>query len=160
MKNILALFLLLLNLGICHGQSDYVVLNDKEAHENLIDLLIYLPKSAAPTTISTSEMTRVNSMMKDCIRTYNDGLKKSGENRKHFKKYKILNLRHYKIQYVPYVNEKGEKEIWINGFCDSMGTDWKKEVIFVFDGGNCFFEIRLNLTTGECHSIGISGYSG
>ena len=61
---------------------------------------------------------------------------------------------------MPYVNEKGEKEIWINGFCDNKGTDWKKEIIFVFDGGNCFFEIRLNLTTEECLAIGISGYSG
>lgn len=84
---------------------------------------------------------------------------KHGEKRKYARMYEIMRLENYKIQYVPFLNEKGEKEVWINGFCSSFDSDWRKDIIHVFDGGNCYFTIRLNLSTGKCISAGTNGYA-
>ena len=68
-------------------------------------------------------------------------------------------MKNYKIQYVPYTNEKGAKEIWINGFCSDFDLEWKSEIRYVLDGGNCYFTIQLNVDTGKCLTIGINGYA-
>ena len=84
--------------------------------------------------------------------------KERGES-KYAHMYKIKKLKNYKIQFVPYLNEQGEKEVWINGFCSGSNSNWKKEIVWVMDGGNCYFQIRLNLTTGTCIEIGTNGYA-
>ena len=151
------------NLIICRGQSDYVILKDQTIINELVSTYKILPKAVKTTELSKAEFNLVEKKIKECIGNYNSkivaGFKKRGENRKNTKMYQIMELKNYKIQYVPYLNEKGEKEIWINGFCNNFNMDWKKEIIYVFDGGNCYFTIRLNLSTGECIEIGTNGYA-
>jgi hypothetical protein len=70
-----------------------------------------------------------------------------------FKKYD------YKRQYVSIINSIGEKEVWINCFCDSFYKDWKKQILHVDDGGNCFFNLKVNLSTKKCYDIFVNGYA-
>ena len=56
-------------------------------------------------------------------------------------------------------NHKGEKEVWINGFCNTWDKNWKTEIILVHDGGNCYFNLKINLTSGECFEISVNGYA-
>jgi hypothetical protein len=71
-----------------------------------------------------------------------------------------LELDSYYRQYVPVINEKGEKEVWINFFCDDFGAEnWKSEIMIVEDGGNCYFEIKINLNKKEYYDLGINGYA-
>ncbi len=86
---------------------------------------------------------------------YNNGL---SENLKEhysldFEKYK------YKFQYVAAINNKGEKEVWINGFCNTQDSRWKEEILLVNDGGNCYFNLKLNLSTKECFQVAVNGYA-
>jgi len=59
-----------------------------------------------------------------------------------------LQLKENKRQYIPIINPKGEKEIWVNFFCREIDyIDWKKIPMIITDGGKCFFNIKVNLTT-------------
>jgi hypothetical protein len=69
----------------------------------------------------------------------------------------------FKRQYVAYFNQKGEKIIWINGFCDVLDIpteialgefemkpfDWKAKILDVDDGGDCYWQIMINMDTRE-----------
>ena len=71
-----------------------------------------------------------------------------------------LKLDGYKRQYVPVINEKGEKEVWVNFFCDDWGTHkWKTEILVVLDGGNCYFNLKINLMKKSYSELSINGYA-
>jgi hypothetical protein len=38
-----------------------------------------------------------------------------------------------------------------------MGYDWRKELFDVMDGGNCFFELKINLTSGKYYDLNVNG---
>jgi hypothetical protein len=108
-----------------------------------------------PSTLSSQEIIEVDSLLKACVANYNIGLSKNLEEYYSidFQKYK------YKFQYVAAINGKGEKEVWINGFCNTWDTHWKKEILFVKDGGNCYFNLKFNLSTKECFEVAVNGYA-
>lgn len=108
-----------------------------------------------PTTLSEKEIALLDSLLKQCVSNYNQSL---ASNMKtdygiDFVKYK------YKRQYMAVLNDQGQKEIWINGFCDTWDKQWKKEVVLVHDGGNCYFNLKINLTTKECFELSVNGYA-
>jgi hypothetical protein len=58
------------------------------------------------------------------------------------------------------VNSNGEKIIWINCFCkteESSFKDWKKNIVLVKDGGNCFFNLKANITTNTFTDFFVNG---
>jgi hypothetical protein len=57
-----------------------------------------------------------------------------------------INLNNYNRQYIAVINSKGEKEVWINCICNTDKNDWKKEIVLVDDGGNCYWQIIINIT--------------
>ena len=58
-----------------------------------------------------------------------------------------LNKRIYKKQLVAVINSKGEKEVWVNCFCDSPIYDWHTKIYWVDDGASCYFNFKINLNT-------------
>ena len=73
-------------------------------------------------------------------------------------------LSRYKRQYIPFINEKGEKLVWVNCFCDGFGEfkDWKIEIAEtdqVRDGGDCFIKVTINLTENSFFKLGTHGYA-
>ena len=163
MRELTTISILLLSLTICKGQSDFVVLQDQKTVDELISIFKILPESTMTTTLSTTELDAATSLLTKCITDYNDqireGFKKRGEKKRYARMYQIMSLSKYKVQFVPYLNEKGEKEIWINGFCSDYNTDWKTEIVHVFDGGNCYFTVRLNISNNNCIEVGTNGYA-
>lgn len=72
----------------------------------------------------------------------------------------ILDLSNYRRQYIPYYNELGEKVVHI--YCDCLSCpyeNWKYEVLAINDGGNCHFDVILNLTKGTCKRVSVNGYA-
>lgn len=69
-------------------------------------------------------------------------------------------LDQYNRQFVPAEMEGGDKIIWINCF---IYTDvepvkkWKTEVLYVADGGNAFFNLKVNLTRGTYYGLMVNG---
>lgn len=65
---------------------------------------------------------------------------------------KNLEQHKYYRQYVAAENSKGEKLVWINFFCENNYEP--SHVTFILnaaDGGNCFFQVKVNLTQKDCY---------
>lgn len=103
--------------------------------------------------LTKNEIENIDSVLKKCVEDYNSLYQ--GENETYFK-IDLINEQ-YKRQYVPIVNEKGEKEVWVNCFCHSFDDDWKKNILIVDDGGSCFFNFKINLVTKKCYEFYVNG---
>lgn len=81
----------------------------------------------------------------------------------------ISEIKKYYRQYLCYVNERGEKIIYINSMCelfkdydeDNMPVvfDWKTKMIDIADGGECYWNVKLNITTQEFFELKINNRS-
>lgn len=51
--------------------------------------------------------------------------------------------------------------LWVvvygNFFCSDPGMDWKKEWIFVMDGGDCFFQLQFDIASGAFSELMVNG---
>ena len=103
------------------------------------------------TDLQLNEISKIEPILEKAISEHNSKLEKDSR--------WALGLQRYKRQYVAVINEKGEKEVWINFFCkeDFEYLDWKKELIIVNDGGNCYFNLKVKLTKGEYYDLHING---
>jgi hypothetical protein len=113
-----------------------------------------LAKNSVPSSLSDSDFVTIDEVLSVCIDKYNREqtieykkmVKKFPQNDFQLKDF-IINLKMYYRQYIVVKNLKGEKEVWVNCFCTVQNMDyWKKQVVFVDDGGNCFFNVRINLS--------------
>ncbi|MCC6791849.1 MAG: hypothetical protein IT336_09195 [Thermomicrobiales bacterium] len=62
----------------------------------------------------------------------------------------------YHRQYLGYVIE-GRALILVNAFCSVPGIDWTSDMVFVMDGGDCYFVVSYDVTTGEFLDLRING---
>jgi hypothetical protein len=62
----------------------------------------------------------------------------------------------HKRQYAGYI-ENGERKVFINGFCDRIGIDWRERPVLVQDGGDCFFMAVCNVHSGELERFQFNG---
>ncbi|WP_299316759.1 hypothetical protein [uncultured Maribacter sp.] len=54
------------------------------------------------------------------------------------------------------VNYSGVKEVWII-FCSTTASDkWRTNIVAVEDGGNCYFNIKINLNTKKYYDLDIN----
>ena len=85
----------------------------------------------------------MDSLLIACVTDYNNSLDKDSKVWSiDFKKYT------YRKQIIAVKNKKGEKEVWVNCFCDTWNSNkWKTDILVVDDGGNCYFHLKINLTT-------------
>lgn len=117
-----------------------------------------------PVELTNADLTQIEKLLKECIDNYNpeqerqfNEIKTKDPSAKIYKKHFVIDLTRYKRQYIAVTNDKGEKVVWVNCFCNAMGYDWRKELFDVMDGGNCFFELKINLTTGKYYELNING---
>ncbi len=111
--------------------------------------------SYKPATLSVDEIKRLDSILKECVQNHNQSLAPDLK-----ESYSIdFPKFHYKRQYIAVLNDNGEKEVWINGFCDTWDKAWKTEILLVKDGGNCYFNLKINLVTGTCFEVSVNGYA-
>jgi hypothetical protein len=65
-------------------------------------------------------------------------------------------LESYTRQYVGISNKTGEKVIWIN-MVMHPSDEASEGIIFVLDGCSNYWNVKVNLTTGEVYDLGING---
>lgn len=104
-------------------------------------------EEAIPTNLNAEELIELENLLSACIAEHNanSDLK--------------IDLKKYYRQYVPVINNNNEKEIWINCMCEVYDINWKTEVISVADGGECFFNLKVNLSTKKCFNFIINSYA-
>jgi len=111
---------------------------------------IFENSKPSPADLKLNELSKIESILEKAIIEHNSELENDSRWR--------LELEGYNRQYVAILNEKGEKEVWINFFCDTGWTEdqLKSYPYEVDDGGNCFFNIKINLTTGSYGDLRIN----
>ena len=109
-------------------------------------------KSYEPAFLSPQDINQVDSLFIACVSDYNKSLDKNHKN------WNIdLKRKNYRKQLVVVKNKKGEKEVWINCFCDTWGNNkWKTVMIVVVDGGNCYFNFKINLKTKKFYDLNVN----
>ena len=112
-------------------------------------------KTYSPSTLTQDDIEKIERLMTDCVNTYNNKL--SSDNKQYF--YIDLTKEKYRRQYVAVTSKNGDKEIWINCLCQIHGDNWKTSIIMVEDGGNCYFNLKINLTKEECYDLGVNGHA-
>jgi hypothetical protein len=123
-------------------------------------------KNAIATDLTTDDLAAIETIFTNCIDEYNvekekEYLKMKGKypKSKLSKDYYVIDTKRHKRQYIAVINEKGEKEVWVNCFCNSWDRNWKKEIIGVKDGGNCFFSLKINLTLKKYYDLMVNGHA-
>jgi hypothetical protein len=65
-------------------------------------------------------------------------------------------LKVYKRQYVCVVDQHGDKLVWVNCFCNPY-DGWRTTTQVVVDGGDCYYSLVINLTTGKYENLIVNG---
>lgn len=53
--------------------------------------------------------------------------------------------------------ENEKKVVFINFFCDAFGMDWQHERVQVEDGGDCYFQLKYDVESGEFFDLRVNG---
>lgn len=114
--------------------------------------------------LTQTELRIVNEQLIKAVDEYNNKIVK--EAKKYTEKDKSyasdiedrkLNLRNYFRQYFISVNSEGEKTIRAFCFCEHSGETWRDEKYIVSDGGDCFFNVNINLSKQNHDELKIHG---
>jgi hypothetical protein len=65
-------------------------------------------------------------------------------------------LDDYNRQYIGVILD-GKRIVYANFFCSNTGRNWRKEFIFVLDGGECFFQFKYDPNSGEFFDLQVNG---
>jgi hypothetical protein len=106
------------------------------------------PAQSRPTNLTKSDFREVEMQLKLCIKEYNNNFQRENEFN--------INFNRNKYQLIVIVNNKGEKEVWVNAFCENMEY-WKKTIVSVCDGGGCYFNLKINLTKKIYYDLSVNG---
>lgn len=118
-----------------------------------------LEKRFTPTTDQIHEL---ETKLKSQIKKLNSGTHYDGPNIH-------KRLRNYVRQYIGYINDKGEKIIYISARWDGYSLwdwirgyskptdDWKEDWIITFDGGSRYWQVKYNLSTKQFFEYGVNG---
>ncbi len=139
---------------------DYNILKfDWDSHHFLF------PKSFKQTELTEREILECENLLKIFIADYNTEAKRDfQEDTKNnptieFKLYRYtIELEKYGRQYIPVISDKNEKIVYINFFCDPNEYNFRdKRLIIVMDGGNCYFQLKINLKQKKIFGLMVNG---
>lgn len=131
-------------------EPDYIVIFDEE--------------TGYKTDLSQNELKVINQNIIKAVNDYNDKLKISldkwnKENKSSsldFEKEK-LNLRYFYRQYFVTKNNSGDKIVRVFCFCSDFNGIWKNEEVHVNDGGDCFLNVKINVSKNKIEYFGTHG---
>jgi len=108
------------------------------------------PKESKAANLSAKEVSQIEQIINENVTGYN----KANSN------HKINNPDKYYKQIIAATNTNRQKEVWVNCFCTAYEKRyWRKGIIMILDGGPCFFNIKINLSTGVAYEFKVNGSS-
>lgn len=171
MRSLLTLILIVFSLeGSAQLiDSNYAVLSFEKVSPS------YFPSGSKNAILSKFDIEQIEELMEVSLNEYNKNeLKRYNELKKVRPDIKqssfLIDLKHYKRQFVCAIDPKGDKIVWINCLCfgDDMNSwiygdevdpryNWKTNILVVQDGGNCYFNIKINLTKRKSYDLMVNG---
>lgn len=131
------------------------------------DTAVYtsLPQDGTQATLNDDDVANIDRVLSFCINKYNRSqttiykqiVKKLPDQDLNISDY-VIDLKRYYRQYIVVYNKRGEKEVWVNCFCNIRSlANWQKKAVIVMGGGNCFFNVRINLTRKSFSDFIVNG---
>lgn len=124
----------------------------------------WLFKDGKRAELVSSDLGKIEKVLEICINEYNIKKQKQyNEDKANYPEHQLrkedytIDLKRYKRQYLTSINAKGEKEVWVNCLCSTNIKNWKKGIIIVHDGGNCYFNLKINITTETYYNLIVNG---
>lgn len=106
-----------------------------------------------PANLTKNDVYIIDSLLVACVADYNNSLEED-----HNEWIIDIKKHNYRKQFIAVTNKKGEKEVWINCFCHVWENEnWKTDILLVQDGGNCYFNFKVNLRTKQFYDLRVSG---
>ena len=110
------------------------------------DYSISFLKEGKRYTPSSEDITKAEEILEKCLKEQNLSV--------------YSKLSQYKRQYFGLINADNGKIIYINagiGFEEFEKPNWKKDYVSVNDGGDNFFNIKVNLNQEKCFDFYVNG---
>jgi len=109
--------------------------------------------SCGQAVLIKPEIDQVMQLYHNCINEYNKNINKDESHDEVEKQRWLIDVKADRyFQLVPATNEHGDKIVWVNCFSaespDALKIffkKWRREIIYVEDGGNDFFRFYVNL---------------
>jgi hypothetical protein len=133
---------------------DYVILPYEPTAD---DGIILAFRKGIPAELTANELEKINELLHETVYKYNTETKTSWGS-----DVNPIDLSKYNRQYIAIINENKEKEVFINCFRSSSIREsgyWKNDFVFVSDGGNHFFQVKINLTKQIITMFSVNGYA-
>jgi hypothetical protein len=125
--------------------TDYTVISFDSTMQWVFD------KPVVAAEISEQEIVEAERLLRSAVDEWNNSLDGTHAG------LRIRPLQEYRRQFVAVTNAKGEKEVWVNCFCDKDNSNWQYDIVVVDDGGSCYFNVQLNLTTKTSFDLMVNG---
>ncbi len=129
-----------------YDTSEIAILSDQDW------AAIKFGKDCKLVELDQDDIAQIQKLWSKCVRKYNNSFVAG------FQDTLDTNIRHFKKQLMAVINKKGGKEVWINCLCNASDYNWKKQIMIVADGGNCFFNFKINLTTKRYFDLTVNGF--
>lgn len=113
----------------------------------------YIFENSNNYQLTNKDLKEIEVLLLKAIDEYNE----THKNYLHRVNEPFINLQNYKRQYIAVINSNNEKEVWINCVCNRNNANWKKYIIEVDDGGNCYFNLKINLTKKKFYDFMVNG---
>jgi|GEM_PF-2445173 len=149
LKIILSLFSITLFFSACTEDKKFI---DGDEYV-VLDIVSFLGK---PKKLNVREIKSIERIIKNNVANYKkEHIKGLELNKEDIDE----NIYVYGRQYVAYEDKNGEKIVWVNFFCnpDEYSDYWKTEIVSVDDGGNCYFQLKINLNTNKVFDVFVNG---
>ena len=152
MATTLGIFLTSMSL---FSQTNVIKPNPTKADTSEYAILIFdrsdswLFENAIPAILTSNDIDLIKNILEKAVELYNKNIGSDA--------FAIRPLKYYKMQFVSVINEKGEKKVWVNCLCHTSSKNLKKGILIVNDGGNCFFNVKINLTTKTFYQLAVNG---
>ncbi len=104
--------------------------------------------------LTQDDLNQLDSLIVFCVTTYNNCLTPGHD------EYKIdLKSNEYKIQLIAVTDSRDEKQLWVNCFCNESGAKWRTKILSVDDGGPCYFNFKIDLSTKRVYDLSVNGFA-
>jgi hypothetical protein len=168
MKNILFVFVFGFLLLSCDHKKivgdDYVVLDSLMSEKLKIAFIDDTAYTKTPWIPTYNQLKSIDSIIVTAIKNRKD---------EYYEKLASDSINNYYRQYVFSIDSNGDSLVFINAVCyvddypvidknDEMHfkrDDWQHEIGNVKDGGDCYWQIMINISTRQCRYLIVNGYA-
>jgi hypothetical protein len=99
------------------------------------------PGRVNPADLTKDDLVKIESMLVSCVKKRNLSYE----------------LKDYFKQCIAVTNQNNEREVWINFICNPSDVEELKYFInWTLDGGDCCFNIKINLDREECYDFWVN----